>query len=187
MVTRKTHRREKATVRIWAQIWAQTSALSGRVRWRKVRKRRRMYRSSKDRRGDPWPALRCNAESDIDRVSLARALTGSEDFATAVLPTGRYLNEIISATVVWLRNEGFTHNQGSTPWDSVSLSGKGFVPLNIVPPGFKGTLGEALHAAGFEGQENRLVRPGRPSRRFVRRIYKIYYRSLSGPVAMKRV
>jgi hypothetical protein len=83
---------------------------------------------------------------DIDRVSLARALTGSEDFATAVLPTGRYHNEIISATVVWLRNEGFTHNQGSTPWDSVSLSGKCFVALNIVPPGFKGTLGEALHA-----------------------------------------
>ena len=87
----------------------------------------------------------------IDRVAVARALARTEDLSNAKLPSGMPLDEFLSDTVVWLRDEGFVRNQGPTPWDMVSLSGKSLIALNTTRRGSNVTFGERLSEAARMG------------------------------------
>ena len=87
----------------------------------------------------------------IDRVDIAHALARIEDVWNAKLPSGMPLDEFLSNTIVWLQEEGFIRDQGATPGDMVSLSGKSLLALNKTLRGSFVTVGQRLSEAACMG------------------------------------
>jgi hypothetical protein len=87
----------------------------------------------------------------IDRVAIARALARTEDVLNAKVPSGRPYDEFLSNTIVWLQEEGFIRDQGATPGDMVSLSGKSLLALNKTLRGSLVTVGQRLSEAARMG------------------------------------
>jgi hypothetical protein len=87
----------------------------------------------------------------IDRQSLSRALAGSDDSAT--LPSGVSAADMISEVVLWLRDEGYTHNRvDGSPWESVVLSTKGLAALKSKAPGLGTSTAKRLLQAVWHGR-----------------------------------
>ncbi len=61
------------------------------------------------------------------------------------------LDEFLEQVIGWLRDEGLTAHEGTTPWDRAGLSGKGVLALNKSRRGSNVTFGQQLSEAASKG------------------------------------
>ena len=87
----------------------------------------------------------------IDRAAVARTLVQIENLSTATLPSGMPLDEFLEQVIGWLRDEGLTAHEGTTPWDRAGLSGRGVLALNKSRRGSNATFGQQLSEAASKG------------------------------------